>query len=120
MPKSNLPMTAIADEEPQFGVFRNGRRLAVFGNERAAQAQAVTLRGEVREIDKSDLRPELVGLEGCRIEATDAEGNRYRFIVGRSTGWKPIHLEIKRSNSLGGMACRSTGYTNVRVIERVR
>lgn len=48
-----------------------------------------------------DLIPELIGLEGKRIEV-ERDGERVRFIVGKSTGWAPIHLEIERRNSSGG------------------
>jgi hypothetical protein len=35
------------------------------------------------------LTPQLVGLEGWRVEVTDEGGNKWRFIVARSTGWQP-------------------------------
>ena len=37
----------------------------------------------------SELTPQLVGLEGKRVEVTDAEGNKRRFTVGKSTGHIP-------------------------------
>ncbi len=49
-----------------------------------------------------ELSPQLVGLEGHRVEAVDRLGVTRRFIVGKSMGWMPCHLEIKRSDSLGG------------------
>jgi hypothetical protein len=51
-----------------------------------------------------ELSPSLIGHEGRRVEVVDLQGERRRFIVGRSTGWLPIHLEIKTRRSLGGMA----------------
>ncbi len=69
--------------------------------------------------DNSDLTPQLVGLEGHRVEVIDAYGERRRFIVGKSTGWRPIHLEIKTRRSLGGEAA-SKQYKNVRDLGRVR
>lgn len=69
--------------------------------------------------DLSDLSPQLRGLEGWRVEVVDMFGNKRRFIVGRSTGWCPIHLEIARRNSTGGgMADRT--YMSVRRLEKVR
>ena len=60
------------------------------------------------------LSPQLIGLEGRRVEVT-AYGDTYRFYVGKSTGWSPIHLEIKTRRSVGGMAaCQH--YDTVRVI----
>ena len=59
--------------------------------------------------DLAGLSPQLVGLEGWRVEVVDDYGEapeRFprRFIVGRSTGWRPCHLEIARRNSTGGRA----------------
>lgn len=54
-----------------------------------------------------DLSMQLVGLEGHRVEVVDGEGDpSRRFIVGRSTGWMPVHLEIKTTRSLGGDPAR--------------
>lgn len=52
----------------------------------------------------SELTPELIGLEGKRVCVTLPDGTQSRFIVGKSTGWVPIHLEIKRRDSSGGGA----------------
>jgi hypothetical protein len=69
--------------------------------------------------DLSGLTPELVGLEGWRVEAIDPNGEKRRFIVGRSTGWRPCHLEIANVRSSGGIpACRS--YKSVRKIRKDR
>lgn len=54
-----------------------------------------------------DLSPQLIGLEGHRVEVQDGEdGPKRRFIVGKSTGWSPIHLEIKTTRSMGGDPAR--------------
>lgn len=67
-----------------------------------------------------DLSPQLTGLEGYRVEVVDNEGDRpRRFIVGRSTGWAPCHLEMRAINSLGGDVAKRE-YRHVRQIERVR
>lgn len=66
-----------------------------------------------------DQTPQLMGLEGYRVEVVDSEGDEpRRFVVGRSTGWAPIHLEVSRRNSSGGPAARRE-YRHVRQIERV-
>lgn len=52
--------------------------------------------------DLSDLSPQLLGLEGWRVEVETTYGERRRFIVGRSTGWRPIHLEVSRRSARGG------------------
>ena len=57
---------------------------------------------------QSELTPELIGHEGKRVEVR----HQYpggpvevsRFIVGKSTGFIPCHLEIKRRDSTGGGA----------------
>lgn len=51
-----------------------------------------------------ELTPALIGLEGKRVRVTTPEGDSRYFTVGKSTGWLPVHLEIKTRRSLGGMA----------------
>lgn len=70
--------------------------------------------------DNSSLTPQLIGLEGCRVEVVDDAGEKpHRFIVGKSSGWKPIHLEMPTSNAHGrGSAAKK--YASVRFIERIR
>ena len=65
-----------------------------------------------------ELSPQLTGLEGHRVEVTTKYGETRRFIVGKSSGWIPIHLEIKRRNSFGGCGAERT-YTRVRDLGRV-
>ncbi len=66
-----------------------------------------------------ELSPQLTGLEGHRVEVTDHYGETRRFIVGKSTGWTPIHLEIKTRRSSGGGACNRT-YARVLDLGRAR
>jgi hypothetical protein len=54
--------------------------------------------------NNSGLTKQLVGLEGWRVEVTDDGGNKWRFIVGKSTGWRPCHLEVKTRRSKGGVS----------------
>lgn len=49
-----------------------------------------------------DLNPQLTPFLGQRVEVVRENGEKARFIVGRSTGWKPCYLEIKTKRSLGG------------------
>ncbi len=61
-----------------------------------------------------ELIPELVGKEGQRVEVTDCYDEKRRFIVRKSTGWMPVHLEIKTKRSTGGHAVMGTPYKNVK------
>lgn len=81
------------------------------------KSMSETERAKVR--DESDLTLVLRGLEGYRVEVETTYGEKRRFIVGKSTGWKPIHLEIKTRRSLGGEAAEKE-YKSVKIIERVR
>lgn len=59
---------------------------------------------------RSELTPELIGLEGKRVEVRhhwpeSGTVEVSRFIVGKSTGFIPCHLEIKRRDSTGGAVC---------------
>jgi hypothetical protein len=51
--------------------------------------------------DNSGLHPRLIGLEGARVECM-RYGERVRFQVGRSTGWRPCHLDLFNARSSGG------------------
>ncbi len=63
-----------------------------------------------------DLIPELTGLEGKRVEVVDDDGQTRRFIVGKSTGWCPIHLEIESRRDDGGIGVYGTPFKSVKVI----
>lgn len=64
----------------------------------------------------AQLVPELKGLEGKRVEVLDRYGERRRFIVGRSTGWIPVHLEIANARSHGGGPVTGAPFQSVQVI----
>lgn len=68
--------------------------------------------------DNSSLSPQLVGLEGHRVEAKTTYGETRRFIVGKSTGWVPIHLELANRRSSGGGGAERN-YTSVRSLGKV-
>lgn len=53
---------------------------------------------------EAELTPELIGLEGKRVEVTYPDGDKSCFYVGRSTGWMPCHIEVENNNSSGGGA----------------
>lgn len=71
--------------------------------------------------DNSGLTPQLVGLEGYRVAVnTDtAPPVHKRFIVGKSTGWRPVHLEVKTRRSMGGGPADKK-YRTVHALEKVR
>jgi hypothetical protein len=58
----------------------------------------------------------LIGLEGRRVEVVEADGQRRRFKVGKSTGWIPCHIELANERSSGGMAVMGEPFKSVRVI----
>lgn len=65
----------------------------------------------------ADLTPQLVGREGERVEVEARDGSVRRFWVGKSTGWVPIHLEVKAARSLGGLPA-DRDYLSVRTIRK--
>ena len=69
---------------------------------------------------QSELTPELMGLEGKRVEVVDAYGETRRFYVGKSTGFIPCHLEICRRDSSGGPAVMGAPFKSVRTLEAKR
>ncbi|REJ65662.1 MAG: hypothetical protein DWQ31_17125 [Planctomycetota bacterium] len=64
----------------------------------------------------AELTPQLRGLEGRRVEVVDKYGDKRRFWVGKSTGWLPVHLEIKRRDSSGGCAVTGAPFQSVRSV----
>ena len=80
-----------------------------------SRAEVVCRENKIRcEIE---LTPALVGLEGKRVEVVDKYGETRRFIVGKSTGWMPCHLEIKTVRSSGGGCVTGTPFKSVRVLK---
>ena len=67
--------------------------------------------------DNSGLCPVLIGLDGCRVEATHC-GERVRFQVGKSTGWRPCQLRMRNVTSRGGDAITPGTLENVVIIIR--
>lgn len=69
---------------------------------------------------KSELTPELIGLEGKRVEVVhtweSGERETLRFYVGKSTGFIPCHLFIERRNDDGGCGACLGKIESVRVI----
>lgn len=63
----------------------------------------------------SELIPHLIGLEGKRVEVTYDYGKKERFYVGRSSGFIPCHLAIKRKDAIGGAAVCGD-IVNVRIL----
>ena len=64
----------------------------------------------------AELTPQLIGHEGKRVEVVDKYGDTRRFIVGKSCGWCPCHLEIARRNSTGGGAVTGAPFKSIRFI----
>jgi hypothetical protein len=79
-------------------------------------------RAKVRDL--SGLVPELIGLEGWRVELTyrykGEEMWTERGIVSRSTGWRPCHILLKRRDSSGGCGVSGTSLVRVRQLYKAR
>lgn len=58
---------------------------------------------EQGESAMANLSPQLLGKEGWAVEVDD-DGELRRFIVGRSAGWLPHHLEVTERNVRGTRA----------------
>jgi hypothetical protein len=60
--------------------------------------------GTLKVIDNSNLseRARAYYERGERVKITYKDGSFVRCYIGKSTGWKPVYLEILKRNSLGG------------------
>ena len=56
----------------------------------------------------------LPGLEDYTGYGNQSEGLKARFYVGKSTGWKPVYLQILRRDSYGGSAILSSAVKSIR------
>ncbi len=89
--------------------------------DRMTQDQWSALTDQQREAmrDYSGLSPQLRGKEGYRVEVVTDYDETRRFIVGRSTGWRPCSLEINNRRSMGGPSAEMH-YKSVRVLYKAR
>lgn len=94
-------------------------QMVVYDRMRELQSALIERAQATGEEPVAELTPQLIGLEGCRVEVADMDGKTRRFIVGRSTGPIPCHLEISRTSAVGGYPARRE-YQRVRVVEQVR
>ena len=67
---------------------------------------------------KTQLTPQLIGLEGSRVEVRDSYGESRRFTVGKSTGFIPCHLELSNCRSDGGCSVTGAPFKSLKVIIR--
>lgn len=91
-----IPAPALFGTLERYGQYRECLALAESEHKRTGWRSA------------SELILELIGLEGKKVEVRhkwpSGEEERARFKVGKSTGFIPCHLELKRRNSSGGAA----------------
>ena len=81
--------------------------------------QALTENDRTALRDLGCLNPQLTGLEGWRVEVERMNGEKARFIVSRSTGWVPVHIELSRRTSTGGIQA-DREYKSVRKLYQAR
>lgn len=85
------------------------------------QARWNALAPAQRDAIRSDagLTKQLIGLEGWRVEVVTSYGETRRFIVGRSSGWVPCHIELRMRTSHGGIAAERE-YQSVRKLYKAK
>jgi hypothetical protein len=72
-----------------------------------------------QQMDRSELNVSLLPYKGMRVEATDSYGERVRFWVGQSTGWRPCTLTLHNTRSRGGAPAYGL-YTDIKIIRRMK
>jgi hypothetical protein len=65
-----------------------------------------------------ELTPQLIGLEGKAVEVEQFDGEKRKFIIGRSMGFIPVHIEIEKSSDHGGSAVYGAPFKSVKVITK--
>lgn len=68
----------------------------------------------------SELIPEFIGREGERVEVVTCWGETNRFYIGKSTGFIPCHIEVKKSNSSGGSSVCGYPFKSVKFLGKSR
>lgn len=82
----------------------------------------VRCKGTLKPIDNSNLdrRFDYYYQNSQRVEVLYKDGSKERFYIGKSTGWKPIYLMIKKSNSFGGEALYSENIKEIKGLNKFR
>lgn len=95
----------------------------------------VRCKGTLRKIDNSELDNRLTRYyeNGQRIEVIwkdgyedysgyglKTNGKKARFYVGKSTGWKPIYLQIYSTRSFGGGSVLSSAIESIKPLNKYR
>lgn len=85
-------------------------------------SKPVKCNGTLKVIDNSGLNEMFNSYfeSGERIEVTYTDGTKERFYVGKSTGWKPCYLMIKKSNSYGGEAVFTENIKRIRGLNKYK
>jgi hypothetical protein len=65
----------------------------------------------------AELDPRIDQYRGKRVEVTEPDGTKRRFIVGVSTGWMPCNLEVFRRTSKGGPAALVGPNDTIKLVE---
>ena len=65
----------------------------------------------------AELIPEFIGREGRRVEVVDKYGETRRFVIGKSCGWMPCHLELKNKRSSSGGAVSGYPFKSLRFLK---
>lgn len=64
----------------------------------------------------ADLIPEFIGREKSLVEVVRADDEKTRFIIGKSSGWFPCHLELSRRTSRGGDPVTGLPFKSIRFL----
>lgn len=82
------------------------------------EEQIIVIREKGNNITTYDKRFECFANAGQRIEVTYEWGEKERFYVGRSTGWIPCYIGIKRIDSIGGMAISTDAIIHIKPLPK--
>lgn len=69
---------------------------------------------------QAELTRQLTPFYGYKVEIVDCNNEKRKFIVGKSGGWMPCHIELQNVNSKSGPAVYGAPFKSVKTISQVK
>lgn len=111
--KRKAVLTWMSEEVPEVEV----GTLAAYEAYHDAMKRGATYAAQTGQRCLAELDPRIDQYRGRRVEVTEPDGAKRRFIVGMSTGWMPCNLEIFRRTARSGSAAHLGPHETIKLVE---